>query len=92
MSFNFTTKRIIGSISPNISGKQQKMSEKEMFGSKSLKCLVCQKMVGEFEHKISKVDKKKKISTGNFRIKSDGGKSETIVIKKLHNQLKSVCR
>ena len=49
-------------------------------------------MVGEFEHKISKVDKKKKISTGNFRIKSDGGKSETIVIKKLHNQLKSVCR
>ena len=56
------------------------MSEKEMFGSKSLKCLVCQKMVEEFEYAISKVDPKKKISSGTFRINSNGKQNEKIVI------------
>ena len=55
------------------------MSEKEMFGSKSLKCLVCQRMVEEFEHKISSVDKNKKISAGTFRIDSNGEKTEKVV-------------
>jgi hypothetical protein len=57
------------------------MSEKEMFGSKSLKCLVCQKMVEEFEYKVSKVDPNKKISAGSFRINSNGQQNEKVVSK-----------
>ena len=50
-----------------------------MFGSKSLKCLVCQRMVEEFEHKISSVDRNKKIAAGTFRIDANGEKTEKVV-------------
>ena len=35
-----------------------------MFGSQSLQCVTCQKMVEEFEWAINKVDPKKKIESG----------------------------
>ena len=37
---------------------------KTMFGSQSLQCVTCQKMVEEFEWAINKVDPKKKIESG----------------------------
>ena len=58
---------------------KRKMSEKEMFGSKSLNCLVCQKMVEEFEFAISKVDPNKKIATRTFRINSVGEQKGKVV-------------
>ncbi len=66
------------------------MSEKEMFGSKSLKCLVCQKMVEEFQYKVSKVDRNKKISSGSFRINSNGQQNEKVVSLNTFNKIQ-VC-
>ena len=37
---------------------------KTMFGSQSLQCVTCQKMVEEFEWAINKVDPKKKVESG----------------------------
>ena len=49
---------------------------KTMFGSQSLQCVTCQKMVEEFEWAINKVDPKKKIESG---IWGPDGKNRKIV-------------
>ena len=43
------------------------VSEKEMFGSKSLKCLVCKALVKEIQTEIEAVNTAKKIEVGSFR-------------------------
>ena len=49
---------------------------KTMFGSKSLQCVTCAKMVEEFEWAINKVDPKKKIESGLWDLE---GKKKKIV-------------
>lgn len=43
-----------------------------MFGSKSLKCEVCKKLVDEFEWAIAQIPKDKKMAMGSFRMTSTG--------------------
>ena len=62
---------LLGSVA-GAKGKK-KMSEKEMFGSKSLRCLVCKALVDEMEYKIGLVDPKKKIEkVASFRMDGSG--------------------
>ena len=60
-----------------------------MFDSKTLKCLVCQNVVKEFEAAIFKVDPKKVIDTGTFRVNEKGEQKRQVVSlgisKKSHN-------
>ena len=49
---------------------------KTMFGSQSLQCVTCQKMVEEFEWAIDEVDPKKKIESGIWDLE---GKKKKIV-------------
>ena len=49
---------------------------KTMFGSQSLQCVTCQKMVEEFEWAINQVDPKKKIESGIWDLE---GKKKKIV-------------
>ena len=49
---------------------------KTMFGSQSLQCVTCQKMVEEFEWSINQVDPKKKIESGIWDLE---GKKKKIV-------------
>ena len=49
---------------------------KTMFGSQSLQCVTCQKMVEEFEWAINQVDPKKKIESGLWDLE---GKKKKIV-------------
>ena len=55
------------------------MSEKEMFGSKSLRCLVCKALVEEFDYAIQKVDPKKKIGVGSHTLSATGDKKQKMV-------------
>ena len=53
---------------------------KTMFGSQSLQCVTCQKMVEEFEWAIEEVDPKKKIESGIWDLE---GKKKKIVSLKI---------
>ena len=56
------------------------MREKEeMFGSKSLRCLVCKAIVDEFQQAIDDVDPNKKIEAGSFKMTSTGERKRDIV-------------
>ncbi len=55
------------------------LSEKEMFGSKSLRCLVCKALVEEFEYAVRSADPKRKIESGSFRLRPDGQRDVRIV-------------
>ncbi len=58
-------------------------SEKEMFGSKSLRCLVCKAVVEEFDAAITAVSPKKKVATGSFRLTASGER-ESRVVREIH--------
>jgi hypothetical protein len=51
------------------------------FSSERLKCLVCKSLVEELEAAIAKVDPKKKIETGTFRLDGAGSQTKTLVSK-----------
>ena len=54
-------------------------SEKEMFGSKSLRCLVCRALVEEFNYAVTSVDPKKKVETGGYRLNARGEREVKVV-------------
>ena len=54
-------------------------SEKEMFGSKSLRCLVCRALVEEFNYAVTSVDPKKKVETGGYRLNAKGEREVKVV-------------
>merc|ERR1712018_1069667 len=58
---------------------------KTMFGSQSLQCVTCQKMVEEFEWAINKVDPKKKIESGLWDL--EGKKKKIITYKGSKEQI-----
>jgi len=67
-------------------GKKKKKSKKssppddtKMFDPKTLKCLVCQNLVKEFDAEIFKIDPKKMVDTGTFRINEKGNQQRQIV-------------
>jgi len=53
--------------------------EREMYGSRSLRCLVCKAVIEEFDEAIKLVDPKKKIEAGTFRLKANGERESKIV-------------
>lgn len=55
------------------------MSEKEMFGSKSLRCLVCKAVVEEFSTAIGSVPPDKKVEIGSFKLQADGKRESKLV-------------
>ena len=59
--------------------KESVVDDSKMFDSKTLKCLVCQNLVNEFEAAIFKVDPKKVIDTGTFRVNEKGEQKRQIV-------------
>ena len=76
-------------LTSNALAKKKKKAKKEkpivpaddskMFDSKTLKCLVCQNVVKEFEAAIFKVDPKKVIDTGTFRVNEKGEQKRQVV-------------
>ena len=56
-------------------------SEKKvgLFDSGSLKCLVCQSLIDEFAAAIYKIDPKKMIDTGTFRVDGQGDQKRSLV-------------
>ena len=78
------------SIHPEVvlAGKKKKKTKKssnpapddsKMFDSKTLKCLVCENVVTEFEAAIWRIDPKKMIDTGTFRVNEKGVQQRQIV-------------
>ena len=61
------------------SESSKKGPESKMFDSATLKCLVCQAAVEEFKYEIFKVDPKKMIDTGTFRVNEKGEQARSIV-------------
>ena len=69
-------------------GKKKKKSkvpedDTKLFDSKTLKCLVCQNVIYEFEAAIYKIDPKKVIDTGTYRVNENGDKAKKIVSQML---------
>ncbi len=62
-------------------------SEKEMFGSKSLRCLVCRALVEEFNYAVTSVDPKKKVETGGYRLNARGEREVKVVRNHHHMHL-----
>merc|ERR1719348_2779070 len=54
------------------SKKKKAAKKEELFSIKTLNCLVCKALVDEIEGMIYKVDPKKKVEVGSFRIRGDG--------------------
>ena len=66
----------------NKNGKKtdsRKLPDSKMFDSSTLKCLVCRSLVDEFESEIYRVDPKKMVDTGTFRINGNGDQSRSVV-------------
>merc|ERR1711894_467170 len=66
--------------------KKNKMTPEEvlkqdqgLFDSKTLKCLVCKNVIDEFEAAIYKVDPKKMVDTGTFRLNENGEQKRQVV-------------
>ena len=51
----------------------------KMFDSKTLKCLVCKNVIDELEAAIYKIDPKKVIDTGTYRVNEKGENKKKIV-------------
>merc|ERR1712018_498474 len=51
----------------------------KMFDSKTLKCLVCKNVIDEFEAAIYKIDPKKVIDTGTYRVNEKGENKKKII-------------
>jgi hypothetical protein len=61
------------------SDSSKKVPDSKMFDSSTLKCLVCRAIVDEFKSEIYKVDPKKMIDTGTFRVNEKGEQARSIV-------------
>jgi hypothetical protein len=59
--------------------KKAKKGAKQLFTAETLKCLVCQSLVEEINFAIDKVDPKKKVETGTFRLNSDGTQNRVVI-------------
>ena len=61
--------------------KESENSKKKegLFDSKTLKCLVCQSLAEEFYAEINKIDPKKMIDTGTFRVDGKGNQDRSVV-------------
>jgi hypothetical protein len=59
--------------------KSEPIPDSKMFDSATLKCLVCRSVIDEFRAEILKVDPKKMIDTGTFRINDKGEQARSIV-------------
>jgi len=53
--------------------------DSKMFDPKTLKCLVCQNVIQEFEAAIWRIDPKKMIDTGTFRVNEKGEQKRQII-------------
>ena len=53
--------------------------DQSLFDSKTLKCLVCKNVIDEFEAAIYKVDPKKMVDTGTFRLNENGEQKRQVV-------------
>ena len=67
-----------------MAGKKKKKSkaapnDSKMFDSKTLRCLVCRNLINEFEAAIWKIDPKKVIDTGTYRVNEKGVRDKKIV-------------
>ena len=69
---------------------QEPLDDSKMFDSKTLKCLVCQNVVKEFEAAIFKVDPKKVIDTGTWRVNEGGEQKRQIVSVSFKNRSQCV--
>ena len=58
---------------------EKKNEDKDLFDSKTLKCLVCQNLVDEFLAAVYMVDPAKMIDTGTFRINGQGEQKRSLV-------------
>ena len=54
-------------------------SDKDLFDSSTLKCLVCQGLTDEFQAAIHKIDPKKMIDTGTFRVNDKGEQKRSVI-------------
>ena len=71
----------------SFAGKKKKKNTKKTakakgnggFDSKTLKCLVCRAAISEFEAAIFKVDPKKMINSGSYRVKPDGSQKTATI-------------
>lgn len=59
--------------------KKKSSSKSKLFDSSKLKCLVCQSLVDEFKYAIGKVDPRKMVETGTFRVDGKGEQAKTSV-------------
>ena len=55
------------------------VDDAKMFDSKTLKCLVCRNLMNEFDAAIYKIDPKKVIDTGTYRVNEKGERAKKIV-------------
>ncbi len=70
---------------PGVDINSMPESERRMFGSKSLRCLVCKAVVHEFDMAVKSVDPDKKMEkTGSFMLDANGDRK---VEKVPHNKL-----
>ena len=60
-------------------GKANLKDDTKMFDSKTLKCLVCKNVIDELEAAIYKIDPKKVIDTGTYRVNEKGENKKKIV-------------
>lgn len=74
--------------------KGRKLSEKEMFGSKSLRCLVCRALKDEIEYRVGLVSPAKMIekNVGGYRMGASGEgqqqkKKKTLVSRLVISQM-----
>lgn len=66
--------------------KKKTKSSNKGFDSKTLKCLVCRAVVDEFEAAIHKVDPKKVVEAGSFRVSPDGSQKGTKTVPYARSQ------
>merc|ERR1719322_1688587 len=68
------------------SKKKAKSNGNKGFDSTTLKCLVCRAVVDEFESAIYKVDPKKVVEGGSFRVSPDGSQRGTFNVPYARSQ------
>lgn len=54
-------------------------TEVDLFDSKTMKCMVCQSLTDEFLTAIHKIDPKKMVDIGTFRINDKGEQKRSVV-------------
>jgi len=77
--FVLTPETVLGAKKKKKSKSKAPQDDSKMFDSKTLKCLVCKNVVDEFEAAIWRVDPKKMIDTGTFRVDNKGSQARSII-------------